>query len=130
MRNVPPGIQTMFSNGGLPGSDCACLAEVMVTLLLITSSSLLSNPIFLSSIHQNPLSFRPSGEIFLRSLAFARGDGPRPLLSEAEGTPSTQRITQAELCLAKSCKAVYWTLVQYEQGVSFPNGNRNPKHAN
>jgi hypothetical protein len=30
--------------------------------------------------------------------------------------PSTQRITQAELCLAKSSKAVYWTLVQYEQG--------------
>src|SRR4029434_4993532 len=53
MRNVPPGIQTMFSNGGLRGSDRACLAEVMVTLLLITSSSLSSNPIFLSSIHQN-----------------------------------------------------------------------------
>jgi hypothetical protein len=42
----------MFSNGGLRGSDRACLAEVMVTLLLITSSSLSSNPIFLSSIHQ------------------------------------------------------------------------------
>src|SRR4030095_1580382 len=31
-------------------------------------------------------------------------------------TRSTQRIAQAELCLAKSSKAVYWTLVQYGKG--------------
>src|SRR5712692_1968898 len=28
---------------------------------------------------QSALSFRPKGEIFLRSLAFARDDGPRPV---------------------------------------------------
>src|SRR4029453_3815438 len=53
MRKVPPGIHTMFGNGGLFSSDCGSLAEVMVMLLLITSSSLSSKPIFLSSIHQN-----------------------------------------------------------------------------
>jgi hypothetical protein len=64
----------------------------------------------------SPLSFRPTGEIFLRSLAFARDDGPRPSLSVVEGAPSTQRIAQAEVCLSKNRNPVYWTLVQYEQG--------------
>src|SRR6266850_3113904 len=36
--NVPPGIHTMFSNGGLPASDCGSLAKIMVVLSLIPSS--------------------------------------------------------------------------------------------
>src|SRR5215510_11751003 len=39
MRNVPPGIQTMFGNGGRLGSDCACLTAVIVVSSLITSST-------------------------------------------------------------------------------------------
>jgi len=57
--------------------------------------------------HGSALSFRPAGEIFLRSLVFARDDGPRPSLGDlcvfaggkffpvflAPSTPMTKRAT-------------------------------------
>src|SRR5262249_9697430 len=61
MRKVPPGIQTMFGNGGLPGSDCACLTAVIVMLSLTASPSLTSPNLtvrWLSIFHysNNPVS--------------------------------------------------------------------------
>ena len=110
------GIHTMFSSGGFPGvSDCACSAEVMVTLLLITSSSLSSKPIFLSSIHQNSqrevlCHFDQREKSFLDP---SHSLGMTVLVRHrVEGTPSTQRIAQAEVCLSKNRNPVYWTLVQ------------------
>jgi hypothetical protein len=40
MRNVPPGIQTIFGNGGLIGPDCACSTAVIVALSLVIPSTL------------------------------------------------------------------------------------------
>jgi len=62
--------------------------------------------------------------------AFARDIGisfhrAKHVLSKVEGTPSTQRIAQAEVCLPKCSKAVYWTLVQYGQG--YRSLMENPK---
>src|SRR5262245_58466517 len=39
MRKVPPGIQTISSNGGLFASHCDCSAPLMVKLMLISSSA-------------------------------------------------------------------------------------------
>ena len=36
MRNVPPGIHTMFSNGGLPGASDSLCVKVTIEVLPIT----------------------------------------------------------------------------------------------
>src|SRR4030095_11447339 len=73
---------------------------------------------FLFFISPNLAPFAPLRETFLRNSFPAKHVSPSTTLriNFVEGTPSTQRIAQAEVCLAKSSKAVYWTLVQYGKG--------------
>ena len=79
----------MFGNGGLSASD-SCLfgrshghaiAHNFFLSVVKANFSLVNTPKLTKG---SPLSFRPTGEIFLRSLAFARDDGPRPSLSKVE----------------------------------------------
>src|SRR6266700_913900 len=51
------------------------------------------------SVKKRCLSFRPKREIFLRSLAFARDDGPRPVLA---CFASLRELSFFQFCNAKS----------------------------
>src|SRR5262249_37197583 len=70
MRNVPPGIQTIFSNGGLFGAGDSLCGKVALTVLLIT---------FLSGIFVNLASL-----VSLREPIFGFFLPPRRYASKAK----------------------------------------------
>ena len=107
----------MFGNGGLSASDCCLFGRSHGHAIAHNFFLSVIKPILALVIHQNSqrdvlCHFDQREKSFLDPSHSLGMTVLRPSLRQAEGTPSTQRIAQAEVCLSKNRNPVYWTLVQ------------------